>query len=177
MHLRSLMALRLLGNVHLTSGPLHATIGGFPTRLLLALAANADVRLRTAGELPPERLRQLCDRCFSSDVAELFFAVLNSRLGVNFDPATALGCFVILDCLAALAAMTVEQRGFPMQAASKSNACRSAAADPSSWNNGGALTGDVRLGRPYFVCMVGRALCKAGSTQQLAVRQYYKNKR
>ncbi len=86
-----------------------------------------------------------------------------------FDPATALGYFVTLDCLAALASMTDEQRGFLMRASSKSCACRSAAADPSSWNSGGALTDDVYWGC-YFVCMVARCARRAARSSWRCTR-------
>lgn len=102
--------------------PLHPwalpqSLGGFPADLLRSLAATSEDRLRVLEGLPPELRRN--DRCLSSDVVELFFAVLHGKCGIDTDATTLLGFFATLIFLAWLAAMPEEARGFPMAPRSK----------------------------------------------------------
>jgi hypothetical protein len=127
-HALYLWAARLAGNVFTTLGTLPASLGGIPTSLLRAILNNAEARLQL--EQLPAFLRPVFnERCLSSDVVELVFAVVHCRLGSRFDMPTLLGSLASLSYVAKLAAMPEEQRDSAMAPVNKSYACHSQAAD------------------------------------------------
>ena len=174
-HALYLWAARLAGNVFTTPGTLPASLAGIPTSLLRAILNNAEARLHILEQLPESMRPLFNERCLSSDVVELVFAVIHGRLGSKFDMATLQGSLASLSYVAKLAAMPEEHRGFVMAPVSKSYACHSQAADMAAWNDGSALPGGSRHGR-HLTMHAARALRKArGTAQPAPVRSYHKN--
>ena len=162
LHARTLVVARLLGNTRTTPGPL-GSVGGFPAALLRAMATNAEVRLYVLEQLPEELRPLLNERAFSSDVVELVFAVLHSKLGSNFDEPTLRGNLATAAFVASLAAKPEAVRGFAMAASSKSYACHSEEAGTAARNDSSALPGRAREGR-HQAMLAARGMRKAGSS-------------
>jgi hypothetical protein len=83
------------------------------------MAASAEERLLIMLALPPELRALLNEGALSSDVVELVFAILHSRLGSQLDLRTLLGSLETVSFAAALAALPEEQRGWRMAPTSK----------------------------------------------------------
>ena len=165
MHARTLVVARLLGNTCFCPAPVagSSSLGGFPAALLRACAVNAEVRLRILEAVEPDQRPLLNERALSSDVVELVFSVVHSRLGAHFDMPTLVGSLTTVAFVAGLAAKPEEKRGWRMAPTSKSYACHSEEGNERAWNDGTALPGGARAGHHHRM-HVARAVRKAGAT-------------
>ena len=102
LHYMALTAHRLLGDTLYRPGStLPASVGGYPTHLVLEAAYNSEVRLRLIYRLPAEQQSSLNERSLGSNSVEGQFARLHGMLGYRPNVSTLLGRSARLDWMGA----------------------------------------------------------------------------
>lgn len=85
LHEGALWAIRLLGNLRHSPGPLPSHTHGYPTSLLLAIANTPAALLHAAGQMRQSQRLQFNTRSAGTDSAEGVFSSVHSVLGKSVD--------------------------------------------------------------------------------------------
>ena len=179
LHNQALLARRLLGNrLYQPGETLPATIGGYPTGLLLAAALNPEARLRLIDKLPPEERSSLNERSLGSDSVEGQFASIHGICGYRPPAATVQGRAAKLDWLGLVQAMPDEERGYEQPAVSRTYACRPVvtAGSVPRWNDGRVYYSAAAAAH-YFAMLAKRFARKVASSCFLITRDVHKRMR
>lgn len=175
-----MLARRLLGNLPYQPGAsLPASLGGYPTRLLLTAATNPESRLRLIDRLPADRRTSLRERSLGTDSVEGCFAEIHGVLGYLPDAATLEGRMANLAWLAQVRAMPEDQRGFALGGRSRIYECAAGdtAASAAAWNDGSALSGSGYAADAYLHAVAQRFKGKFASSRTLVTRDVHKRMR
>ena len=78
--------MQLVGHQAFTPDPLPTSIGGLPTKLLLAVWGNYDSHIQYLAAAEQQQVLQLRSRAFSTDTIEGSFAEINSSMGYKARP-------------------------------------------------------------------------------------------
>ena len=171
---RTLMLLRMVGNLMFMPASLPGKINGLSKQIILSWLYNADSRMQLLQQLPPHCRALFNERSISSDSVELVFAMVVMICGYKPPMSTLLGCTHNIEYAVRMRAQPPGTRPFSIAPSEMHTyALHCHASKPEHWNDGRSMLGEQ--GQELDMCRTVQVEATRKTEQKSApIRSFFK---